>query len=57
MLRAGYGSSTNKTFFDSAPSFNKLWNTEVLSELTLIEFNGDLMGFILERICIWMRYM
>ena len=26
MLRAGYGSSNIK-FFDSTPSFNKLWNT------------------------------
>ena len=33
VLRAGYGSSIKK-IFDSTPSFNKLWNTEVLSEWT-----------------------
>ena len=31
VLRAGYGSSIKK-IFDSTPSFNKPWNTEVLSE-------------------------
>ena len=44
MLRAGYGNKEGngmlvmdlrvKKYFDSIPSFNKLWNTEVLSEWT-----------------------
>ena len=40
VLKAGYGSKDLKTFqfkkimFDSTPFFNKLWNTEVLSEWT-----------------------
>ena len=33
MLKTGYGF---KKMFDSTPSFNKYWNTEVLSKLTKI---------------------
>ena len=38
ILRAGYGSSINENF-DSNPSFYNLWNTEVLSKLTYIQWS------------------